>query len=922
MPAIPILREAESAHGLVSDLKTSTSGLEMIGGDKTLLEDVHSNPNILHEAQLPESQPLKSTDLLPQSVQAHEALSSERAAQSSVQVEKITPQKVLLKEKYLQTLQNNIDQLESQLKEIKKLDQQLITIEQDESEVMILHRTLLVQEMKVQGPNIGNWLEKMKQVPQGTSKEIETQWLQLLEEAQKDYKLLRSTGLSHYIKNIFRYFFQNSQWRKAKLDKIIVKLRLVALSQKSPTRETALELARVREAGFTLSPTEERLLQKIGQGRETKLSPAEHDFLIEISEKTVETRREAKLRELTSHFQLLADSYENPQENIEILNILAALKALRSNARESVSPIKEQIELLNKLEDIKTPDEINQKLTPTQKDMIATLSTKTKKLEEHNLYLKALDQIEKDPNVNQELISIQAKLRTTLEGSQAHEGPTFSEQEQTVIREYANRQDEHVQINNALRSSSKLDFSQLRLPDLPSMLYHSNERALQYLTSPGIVLSPNQAKLVAKIRNPKDFANKFPQVKDFAIEFSRITTSLPENDIIGKVLQLVKSNKDQDLVFEQKNVDQLATLSREPNSSPEEQIRKSKAVGFYDQIINSMTENEKAFNYLESKKTSEGLKPDEMKLWRTMKANGVLNFEDKFRVLSYSKLYKVPTLEERAYQRLLTLENSGTKIPEKEALWVESLKHGRVSQFSSEPDKEAIHALALEDVVVRKISATPKAQEFIIQFVEDQNFMSPETHALHIYQHLKEEELSELIRLATLPTNSPEFKDVSKFSKMLVLVNQAEKRSYIDLDMIKAEALSNTKHLLENQYLSREAEKTRLRQLHNQKINEIKAFESFFSQRFQLVEKAALPSPEAKSKEVVFHTQPGPQTLQPETKERISSAGDEVVKAGHGPTLGEAGPSHKGVIHVGQERPSGKLSDEEMFYDAQRFFGR
>ncbi|MBW0463533.1 hypothetical protein O181_003248 [Austropuccinia psidii MF-1] len=452
------------------------------------------------------------------------------------------------------------------------------------------------------------------------------------------------------------------------------------------------------------------------------------------------------------------------------------------------------------------------------------------------------------------------------------------------------------------------------------MLYHSNERALQYLTSPGIVLSPNQAKLVAKIRNPKDFANEFPQVKDFAIEFSRMTTSLPENNKIGKLIQIVESSRDKDLVFEQKNVDQLASLSRKLNLSPEEKIHKSKALGFYDQIINSMTENEKAFNYLESKKTSEGLTQDDMKLWETMGANGVLNFEDKFRVLSYSKLYEIPTLEERAYQRLLTLEKSGMKIPEKEALWVESLKHGRVSQFSSELDKEIIRHLALEDVVVRKISATSEAQEFLIQFVQDQNFMSPQTHALHIYQHLKERELSELIRLANLPPSSPEFTDISKFSKMLVLVNQAEKRSYIDLDMIKAEAVSNTKHLLENQYLSREAEKTRLRQLHNQKINEIKGFENFFSQRFQSVEKAALPPPEAKAKDVVFHTQPGPQTQQPETKEPINSAGDEVVKAGHGPTLGEAGPSHKGVIHADQERPFGKLLDEEMFYDAHNDF--
>ncbi|MBW0474260.1 hypothetical protein O181_013975 [Austropuccinia psidii MF-1] len=782
------LFEANVGHEATStDVLGTSSGSE----DTHLIgQVVIGSPETSPDIKSHKIGPVSSTNNFYEGSTSPETLRHKRLATARNKVEKVAQDNSL---KVL--IEREVGVLKAQDELIRDLYLEHVMVQDDLEVLLSEFRAAIVVKLQRLGPKAQTFLRQAKSILE----EIPTRnnWVELLDEAERDYILWRQTSGRHFFLAIFQIPQRNSK----KLDRLSVDVRTkisqIPFEKRTEPQNRALDLARAREVGLALSSIEKRLLRTIAEGRESQLTKADCEFIETLKGTNVALRRVEQSAELLASY---ADSEADIDKPI-VSDIITALQALSFRSRKGTPWTKEQTQLFEKLAQLRNLKSVDRLLSPGQRKIILRLSSETRASRTRIFYQKALDSSKIDAKPSEEMLQLQIKLEKALNNKNGPMGTHLSEQEIALIKDYAIRHDLLNKKLNYVQSDLAIDTSRFR--------FSNRERKLKILSS------STETSFLAGTHTSAFGSKGFldPPVVDFAQKVKEAQGMIDDDAKVTKVLSLLLRNKDQAPGFNRK-AQHFGELWQNGHLGFKEITLKKSMLAIYNEILHSMTLEEKVFQYLKWKEEMRlDLSKEEQFTRNYFQNNGVLTFEDKFKVIDLSKFLYLPSVPERVCQWLKNnLKALYKNIFSNLNLWKKKLRFTPGFKFCHPSSADPIKKVESKELSTEIALSLPESRESRLDFSTNQRQRAYKAYDNHIYDHLTHPERRKLKILRYLLSTSPEPPPASTILKLVELLDMAEKRMRLDLHIDNPETFPKIKSFLEGHYKRRKIEKERLLQ--------------------------------------------------------------------------------------------------------------
>ncbi|MBW0529447.1 hypothetical protein O181_069162 [Austropuccinia psidii MF-1] len=725
----------------------------------------------------------------------------------------VSAREIQIKDRILEILGKKLHDLRSQDNEIGQFPLKSIKLQNDFDDLMLIHRAAILEEMKSKGKNAQVWLKDLAALPPDTPKYLSDHWSQLLAGARKDYEISSASKFHQFFVNIYRAIFKNSKWQDENFDRLISKS-----IQTTSDRKIALALIRARRAGFSISPAEKRLLQKITNWPFAQLTQADRQYLEFLSGKTVDMRRMEKAWELLAHFSDLSGSYEKQV----ITLVTEALKALKSNSKEGLPWTKEQTNIVKKLEKLKESTQLQSLVfTEQEKALLHSLSEQTK-LARRRLHLEqTLEGLQMKPPKDLKSIQLLEKVQNELKGTTQ----TYTHEEKHLNQEYASQRNLLESKLTTYATPNELDLQQITFPKSDT---DSNKRALEVSLLLGRNLTPKQMKFLARLHQAVNSPDSFKaiQVEDLSKKFESRVNSLNEMEKLRQIIQGFQGIKSEELGVELEGLRKFQKVLKRGSLTPEELDLKIKILGLYEKIIQSMTPEEKAFqNLIWQKANPQTISQEEELLFNRMKSSGILNFNEKLKVVLYAKHHPNLSMESRAHKRLIDMREMHARFTPEEEQLMKQVEYGHVSELF-EPEKfNDMKRLAIEHVLIEKLSISSTAREYMLSIVGKSKHRIFEDSLNKLLRHLTTSEYQRYSELSAAKGKLPQPGGNFGSLEIMLLLSKAERRASLDM-LFETSSARKVKAFLELQAAKKEAEIKRLGEAIHQRRREFDACES------------------------------------------------------------------------------------------------
>ncbi|EFP89066.1 uncharacterized protein PGTG_14907 [Puccinia graminis f. sp. tritici CRL 75-36-700-3] len=560
----------------------------------------------------------------------------------------------------------------------------------------------------------------------------------------------KSHGFFGRFYSLWKYLFDNQNWQNQRLDRALRRIR-IELRNRPPTSQEriVLQLEKIQKAGFLITQKEQRLAQKISKFSQVatnrkriymSLSSAEENLLKEMARRTVPVRRTEQIEHIVKQLPKTpngAEFFRNHPQDLQL--IASALKELATKEREGKVWTQMEVDLLAAL---KLESKGGGKKT-SKLDQILRNLKKQKALE-------VLDVQAYSPMIERQALHSKLKNKHSV----------YTDAEMTEVTQLA---EQYYRLKEQADTPVHPNLIHTATEQLHNEALSKEERAILFLEEKkertGIHAS--QRRLLRKLKQLKEGdppvtipeeANKWVQ------EHLKIVTQIPDR---SKAKQ-----------FEE-------ALSKTPELMPVQGMHELKKAQFYDEVVYSRPAfewwAEKSSETTDNTQILEGHRED------LVPAERYLTFPERCQVLVLSNTFRVspnrqlPSVESLALSRLDALTTL-KDLSQQEMKLRDGLSRKDFEMINSPSGKQMIESLAIEETLLKICKATRADQKLVIRLAQNIQIGDLDESARQKLGHLLPAELETLGHLISLQDDDHEFREASKFSRIMELIIRASDR--------------------------------------------------------------------------------------------------------------------------------------------------
>ncbi|WAQ87627.1 hypothetical protein PtA15_8A532 [Puccinia triticina] len=558
-------------------------------------------------------------------------------------------------------------------------------------------------------------------------------------EVQKFKK--KSEGFFGRLYSIWKYLFDYQTWQRQIFTQSLRRIR-IELRNRPPTMQEhiVLQLEKIGAAGFPITRKEVRLAEKISKSSEVvtnmnlpsirTLSTNEESLLKEISRRTIPVRREEQAEELVRKLAKAPKGSELFRNNPRDFHLIEnALRELASKEREG------------------------KVWTPAERDLLADLMIESRGLGKRR---SKLGRILANLKKRKALVVLQAGAHSQMQGMEQlklklEEFGRITHEEMAEVTKLA---EQYYRLKEQADTPLHLDIIRVAREQLQKKALSKENRAILVLDDlkERNRLDDGQKKLLEKLQEASPAVDIPEEGKQMVREHV---------EMLMKIHPLEKAQ-----AFD-------AALRATPEFVDILQTRKLTKAQFFEEVVSSRPAVEWWTEL--SAKMKEG--PHE----ELATAGKFLTFAERCQVLVLStRLFRVlptrhPSLEHLALERLVNLAQI-KRLTEPELKLRIGLTESDFGMINTPQAKRMIRNLATEETLVNNCKASIADQKLVLRLAQNVDIGQLDQEARQKLDYLFPEELNQLGDLISRDDADEKFREATKFSQIMELLEQASNR--------------------------------------------------------------------------------------------------------------------------------------------------